>query len=120
MYVDTLCIQVWITSFQSCFELLWYLIFAFIEVLAECLQCYCGEIRQKLTFFINLYSPKAYHKPDNSIRIIEYHREKLLSLNSAFLLRLEPRIVFRFVTLVPVISSLKQTTFVLAPFFCRA
>jgi hypothetical protein len=39
-------------------------------VLAECPQCYCEEIRQILIFLINLYFPKAYHRPDHSIRIV--------------------------------------------------
>jgi hypothetical protein len=42
---------------------------------AECPQCYCGEIRQMLTFLINLYCPKTYHRPDHSIRIDKYHRK---------------------------------------------
>jgi hypothetical protein len=33
-----------------------------------------------LTFRINLYCPKAYPRPDHSIRISEYHTEKLLLL----------------------------------------
>jgi hypothetical protein len=42
--------------------------------LAECPQSYCGEIRQILTFIINLYCPKAFYRPDHSIRIVEYHK----------------------------------------------
>jgi hypothetical protein len=45
------------------------------HLLAVCPQCYCGEIRQMLTFFTNLYCPKGYHSPDHSIRIVEYHRK---------------------------------------------
>jgi hypothetical protein len=42
-----------------------------------------------LTFRISLYCPKAYHKPDHSIRLVEYHRKKLLFLNPSSL-GLEP------------------------------
>jgi hypothetical protein len=34
-------------------------------------KCYCGEIWQMLTAYINLYCPKAYHRSDNSVCIIE-------------------------------------------------
>jgi hypothetical protein len=34
-----------------------------------------------LTFLINLSCPKPYHMPYCSIRIIEYHKKKLLPLN---------------------------------------
>jgi hypothetical protein len=57
--------------------------------------------------------------PDHSIRIVEYHWKKL-SLNQTSSRGLEPRTVFSFVTLVPVIISPKQTTLDLAPFFYRA
>jgi hypothetical protein len=87
------------------------------EGLAERPQCYCGEIRQMLTFLINFYCPKAYHRPDHSISFVEYHKKLFLNPPSP---RLEPRTVFGFVTLVSVISSSKQTTLVLAPFFYRA
>jgi hypothetical protein len=43
--------------------------------LAECPQCYCGEIRQMFIFLISLYCPKAYYRLDHSIRIIKYHTE---------------------------------------------
>jgi hypothetical protein len=43
--------------------------------LAECPQCYCEEIRQTLTFLVSLYCPEAYHRPDHSICIVEYHRK---------------------------------------------
>jgi hypothetical protein len=72
-----------------------------------------------LTFLNNLYCPKVYHKPDHSIRIVEYHRKKLSSLNPSSP-RHKPRTIFGVVTLFPVISSCKQTTLVLAPFFYRA
>jgi hypothetical protein len=32
--------------------------------------------------FISLSYPKAYYRPDHPIRVAEYHRKKLLSLNS--------------------------------------
>jgi hypothetical protein len=41
--------------------------------LAERLQWYYGEIRQKLTYLISRYCPKAYHRPDHPTRIVEYH-----------------------------------------------
>jgi hypothetical protein len=47
-----------------------------IDRLAECPQCYCWEIRQMLTFLINLYCLKACYKPDHSTRIVEYHIKK--------------------------------------------
>jgi hypothetical protein len=84
-----------------------------------CLQCYYGETQQILALFINLYCLKSCHNPDYSVRIIEYYREKLLSLNPTSSPRLEPRTVFRFVILVFVIFSLKQTL-VLLPFFYHA
>jgi hypothetical protein len=40
-------------------------------ILAERPKCYWGEIRQMLTFLINLYCPKARHRSDHSIRINE-------------------------------------------------
>jgi hypothetical protein len=43
-----------------------------IQLQAECPQCNCGEIRQMLTFFTNIYCPKAYHRPDHSISIVEF------------------------------------------------
>jgi hypothetical protein len=137
----------------------------FITILAECPQYYCGEIRQMLTFHINHCCPKAYHRPDHSIRIVEYDREKIVmrklniftgtrtrdsfrvcnlcscnlpaetnnfvlgSLLLSCLITelqkpsspgLDPRTDFRVYGLCPVISSLKQTTLVLAPFFYRA
>jgi hypothetical protein len=87
------------------------------KLLAECPQFYCREIRQMLTFLISLYCPKAYHRPDYSIRIVEY--KKIISLNPISSPSVEPRAVFGFVTLVPVISSPKQTVLFFAP-FCRA
>jgi hypothetical protein len=53
----------------------------FTEKLEECPQCYCGEIRQMLTFLIDLSCPKVYQMPDHYTRLVEYHRNKLLSLN---------------------------------------
>jgi hypothetical protein len=35
-------------------------------------------ILQMLTFLINLYCPKTYHRPDHSIRIVEYHRKIII------------------------------------------
>jgi hypothetical protein len=45
------------------------------STLAAWPQCYCGGIREMLTFLINLSCPKAYHGPGHSIRIVEYHRK---------------------------------------------
>jgi hypothetical protein len=50
----------------------------FIFIPAECLQCYCGEILQMLTFLTSLYCPKAYDRPDHSIRNVEYHRKIII------------------------------------------
>jgi hypothetical protein len=72
-----------------------------------------------LTFIINLYCPKTYHRPDDSIFIVKYHREKL-SPNPTSSPRHEPRTVFGIVTLVHVISSPKQIILFFAPFVCRA
>jgi hypothetical protein len=58
-----------------------------------------------LTFHINVYRPKAYHRPDHSLRIVAYHRKKILFRNPASSPLLEPRTVFGFVTFAPVISS---------------
>jgi hypothetical protein len=72
-------------------------------------RCCCGEIRKVLKFLIKRYCPKACHKPDHSIRIVEYHRKDYLeSLNPTSSPRLEPRAVFGYVTIVPVIFSRKQ------------
>jgi hypothetical protein len=62
-----------------------------------------------LTFHINLYCPKAYHRPDHSIRIVEYHR-KIIIINHKPKIFTEFRTQdsFGFVTLVVVISSPKQ------------
>jgi hypothetical protein len=68
---------------------------SFYFKLAECPQYYCGEIGQLFKFIISLTRPKAYHKSDHPLRIFEYHRIKLLSLN--------PRIFF-FAVLSAVIS----------------
>jgi hypothetical protein len=56
-----------------------------------------------LIFVINLHCPKAYYRPDHSIRIVEYHRKKIF-LNPTFSLEPKPRTVFEFVTFAPVIS----------------
>jgi hypothetical protein len=71
-----------------------------------------------LTFFANLYCPKALHRLHHWKRIVECHR-KILFLNSTFSPGLELRTVFRSVALVPEISS-KRTSFALAPFFYHA
>jgi hypothetical protein len=36
------------------------------------------EIRKVLAFFANFYCPKAFHRPDNSIPVVEYHRNKFV------------------------------------------
>jgi hypothetical protein len=63
-----------------------------------------------LIFVISLYYPEAYHRLDHSICIAEYHRNyhHHHPLNPKFSPRLEPTQVFGFVTIIPVISSLKQ------------
>jgi hypothetical protein len=43
------------------------------NLLAESAQCYCGEIRLMLTFLIKCSCLQGYHRPDYSIRIVEYH-----------------------------------------------
>lgn len=47
------------------------------KTLAECKQCYCGKISQILTYHISAYCLKAYHRLDNSLRIVEYHRKNI-------------------------------------------
>jgi hypothetical protein len=42
---------------------------------AGCPQCYCGKIRQIITFLINFSCPKCYHRPDHSIPIFKYNRK---------------------------------------------
>jgi hypothetical protein len=54
--------------------------YTFYLKLVECPQCYCREIRQMLTFLINISFPKGYYRPDHSIRIVKHHGEKI-SLN---------------------------------------
>jgi hypothetical protein len=85
--------------------------------LAGCPQCYFGEIRQMFTFLISIYCLKAYNRPDHSIRIVEYYKKGLPSLDPTSSQILEPREVFGFLTLVPVISSPKRTNFALAPYY---
>jgi hypothetical protein len=83
-----------------------------IEQRAECPQCFCVEIRQIFTFSMNLYCPKAHHRLDHSIGIVEYHRKTLLFLNSTFSPGLVPRTVLGFVTFAsPVFSPQKQFCF---------
>jgi hypothetical protein len=127
-------------------------------------------IQQVLALHINRHCPKTYHRPDNSVRIVEYHRKLLLlllllSINPKPSPRLEPMTVFGdcglcscnipaetynfgvgtvllsslvselqtsssaleprnsiFVVeaFVTVVSYLKQTALILAPFFYRA
>jgi hypothetical protein len=59
-----------------------------------------------LTFLINPYCPRAYHRPEHSIHIIEYHRKKKLSVNPTSSPGLEPRTVFGIVVFVPAILAL--------------
>jgi hypothetical protein len=87
---------------------------------AECPLHYCVEIRHQLTFLINIYHAKDYHKLDHSIRIVECHRKKLsLSLNPTSSPGLEPSTIFAFVSLIVVITSPKQTILFFSPFFYR-
>jgi hypothetical protein len=58
--------------------------------------------------YTDLYCPKAFHRPDHSKRIAEYHRKQLLCLNPPSP-GLEPRTFLGFVTLAPPISPPKQT-----------
>jgi hypothetical protein len=44
----------------------------------ECSQCYCGGIRQMLTFVISLSSPKGHRRPDHSRHIVQYHIKNIL------------------------------------------
>jgi hypothetical protein len=79
------------------------------RLLAECPQCYCDEIRRMFTFHINIYFPRAYHRPDHSIHIVEYHSKKLLLLNSTSSPGLEPTTGFGFINFAPFFSPQKQT-----------
>jgi hypothetical protein len=47
-------------------------------LLTEFLQCYCGEIQEILTSLISLYCPKAYHRPEYLIHIIEHHGKTII------------------------------------------
>jgi hypothetical protein len=67
-----------------------------------------------LTFHINSYCPKPYYRPDHSIRITKYHKEKISSPV------IELRTVFGFITFAPVIPQSKQKILFLIPFFYRA
>jgi hypothetical protein len=70
------------------------------------------------TFIVSRYFPKAFHRLDDSVRILERENtRKKLSLNPASSLGLEIRTGFIFVTHVPIICSPKQ---LFAPFFYRA
>jgi hypothetical protein len=75
-------------------------------------------LRENLTnayIFSDLSFPKAFHRLDHSIRIVEYHRKEL-SLNPTSSPGLETRTVVGFVTLDPLISSPKKIAF--APLYC--
>jgi hypothetical protein len=72
-----------------------------------------------LTLFINFYCPKVYHRPDHSLRIVEYHRNYYYVLKPNIFTETQTQDNFR-VTLVLVISLPKHTTLVLALFFYRA
>jgi hypothetical protein len=52
--------------------------------LAEFSQCYCREIRQMLTFRTDFYCPKALHRLNHSIRIVESHRKKIIPKPNIF------------------------------------
>jgi hypothetical protein len=66
---------------------------------------------------MNLYCPEAYHRPDHSIRTFEYHRKIIIIIpKHTSSPRLEPRTVFGFVTLVPVVAAPKQTILFFALF----
>jgi hypothetical protein len=73
-----------------------------------------GKFDKCLHFLSVSYCPKGYYGPGHSIRIAEYHREKLLSVHS--ISTRGPRQFVAVVALVPVICSPKLTTLVLAPF----
>jgi hypothetical protein len=48
-------------------------------IFVDCPQCYCGEIRQTITFLINVDWPKVCHRPDHSIRIVENHGKQIIN-----------------------------------------
>jgi hypothetical protein len=85
----------------------------FRSLLKECPQCYCGEIRQMVTFHISLHCLKAYHRPGHSIRIVEYHSENLLFPNPTSSPGLEPRTVIGFVIFAAAFSPPQQTILLL-------
>jgi hypothetical protein len=67
----------------------------------------------------HFFCPKVWHRPDHSTKIAEYHKLLLLLfLNKTPSSRPEPVIVFRFVTIVPVISLPKQTSLMFTLFYC--
>jgi hypothetical protein len=86
----------------------------FNQRLAECSQCYCREIRQMLTFLINLYCLESYHKPDHLIRIFEITGKIIPKRNILTGTRNQSR--FCILDIFPVISSPKQTNLATAPF----
>jgi hypothetical protein len=90
------------------------------KLLADSLQCYCGEIRRMLTLHANLCCPKLHHRPDYSIHITLYYRKILLFLNPTPSTGLEPCTILRFVTFATVISPLKQTIMFPVEFFYHA
>jgi hypothetical protein len=80
-----------------------------------------------LTVLINLYCLKAYHRPDHSIRIIEYHRKKIFipktniftetrtqdsfrvcDLSSCYLLAETNNFVFWTILLLHVVSRIEE------------
>jgi hypothetical protein len=78
-------------------------VFVNIDKLAECTHRYCEKIRQILTFHISVYSPNSATSP-----II---RHTQLNSTEKLLPRLEPKTLFKFVTLLLAISSQKQVFF---------
>jgi hypothetical protein len=93
-------------------------------ILSACPECYCGEIRQT--------NPRAVFRFMTLVSAISSTKQIILSFALFFYLPqfssyrnhlhrdLNLGQIFRVVAFVPVISSQKQTTLVLVPFFCHA
>jgi hypothetical protein len=74
------------------------------------------KMRQMLTLLTNLYCWKVYHRPDHSICIGEHQGEEVHLYRNYDL----EEITFVVAASVLLMSSPKQTTAVLMPFFCHA
>jgi hypothetical protein len=87
-----------------------------MQILAECLQCYCGEIRQMLMFIINLIA----QKPSIGLIIWYVSDKKAIILKPNIFTGTQTQDSFWVCDLCSSNLLAKQTNLVLEPFFYRA